>query len=106
MTNEEKNKILQERIVFNKILATIINRQIDLSKPIYVIARFWLNEFQGIEMFTDYGNNDLNDIKDTFQRKYAWKDDKFGITKVSYKLIRVDLTQILNSKGEEVKENA
>ena len=92
--------------IFNFYLSHLINKQKDLSKPIYLIASYWCGVFNGITgIFSTEGDKDLEEIKKQFQDKYAWKENSFGITEQSYRLIKVDLTTILNWDGKEVKEN-
>lgn len=77
---------------FNYVLKHIINQQKDLKQPIYVIASFWLSEFSGIEkVFTSDGDNDLEEIKNLFKERYAPSNVKFGVTEISYKLIKINL---------------
>lgn len=94
----------QEQIkIFNSVLSVIVNRQTDLSQPLYVIAKYWCGRFDGIEtVFTEDGDKDLEEIKKIFDEKYAWKEGMFGVTERSYKLIRVDLTSVLDGFGNEI----
>ncbi len=95
----------QEQIkIFNSVLSAIINEQVNLSQPIYVIAKYWCGRFDGIEtLFTDDGDNDLEEIKKIFDEKYAWKEGMFGVTERSYELIRVNLTGVLDGFGKKIR---
>lgn len=92
----------REQIDFlNQILEEIVNRQVDLSQPIYVIASFWCGRFDGIAtIFSTDGDNDYEEIKKVFMDKYAWKPNQIGVTEQTYGLIRIDLKEILDWKGE------
>lgn len=91
-----------ERDFFNLIISTVINNQKNKKQPIYVIATYWCGVFKGIEKYTTKGDEDLEKIKKDFKSNYAWKNNEFGVTEQSHKLIRIDFTEILDFKGNEV----
>lgn len=92
-----------ERDFFNVIISTVINNQKNKNQPIYVIAKYWCGVFKGIETYTTGGNEDLEKIKKVFKSNYAWKNNEFGVTEQTHKLIRIDFTEILDFKGNEVE---
>lgn len=97
MENEDKRS-------FDHVLRKIINNQIDTKQPIYVIATYWCGRFTKIEdTFTTDGDNDLDEIKKIFREKYAWRKNTMGVTELSHKLIRIDISEVLGVHGEEVK---
>lgn len=88
----EKMRKITTVETFNSVLKYIINQQKDLKQPIYVIASYWLSDFNGIErIFTCDGDNDLEEIKQIFKERYAPSGDTFGVTEISYKLIKINL---------------
>lgn len=88
---------------FNDYLSQIINSQKGNSQPIYVIASFWCGYFNGIEKFSTEGDNDLKEMEQIFQEKYAWKKNQIGVTEQTYKLIKIDFSEILNHCGQKIK---
>ncbi|MGM9969823.1 MAG: hypothetical protein ACI35S_05440 [Anaeroplasma sp.] len=90
---------------FNKVLSIMINKQVNLSQPIYVISSFWLGHFNGFTgMFTTNGDSDLEEIKKLFMERYSWKPHSFGVTEQSFKLVRIDIKCVLDAYGGEVLE--
>lgn len=88
----------------NVVLSGIINVQKDLSQPIYVIASFWCGIFKGITtVITTEGDKDYEEIKKLFMEKYAWKENQIGVTEQTYRLIRIDLKEMLDCEGKEKK---
>lgn len=86
----------------NEILAEIVNQQVDLSQPIYVIASFWCGRFDGIAtIYSTDGDNDFEEIKKVFMDKYAWKENQIGVTEQTYELVRIDLMEILDWEGRK-----
>ena len=94
-----------ERDFYNLIISTIINNQKNKNQPIYVIATYWCGTFKGIETYTTKGDEDLEKIKKVFRSNYAWKNNEFGVTEQTHKLIKIDFTEILDFKGNEVENN-
>ena len=94
-----------ERDFYNLIISTIINNQKNKNQPIYVIAIYWCGTFKGIETYTTKGDEDLEKIKKVFRSNYAWKNNEFGVTEQTHKLIKIDFTEILDFKGNEVENN-
>lgn len=94
----------EEKETFNKILSRIISVQTDLSQPVYVIAKYWCGRFVGIEdTISTEGEKDLDEMKEIFKEKYAWSEERMGVTESSHKLIRIDISKILDLYGMEVK---
>ena len=92
-----------ERDFCNLIISTVINNQNNKNQPIYVIATYWCGVFKGIEAYTTNGDEDLEKTKKVFKSNYAWKNNEFGATEQTHKLIRIDFTEILDFKGDEVE---
>lgn len=93
---DSNNKYEKDKIAFNNILKTMVKLQKNIKQPTYVIARYWLGEFQGIEKtITVDGDNDLEEIKQIFKDKYASDCHSFGITEVSYKILKIDISEVL-----------
>ena len=93
-----------ERDFNNLILSTVINNQKNKNQPIYVIAAYWCGTFKGIETYTTKGDEDLEKIKKVFKSNYAWKNNEFGVTEQTHKLIKIDFTEILDFKCDEVEK--
>ena len=109
--------------LFNEGLSFIINKQKDMKQPIYLIASYWCGIFNGIEdiknkypsfvtehpsiedIFSTDGDNNLEEMKEYFDKHYAWHKDEIGVTEQTYALIKVDIAKILNHRGDEVLEN-
>ena len=83
----------------------MVNNQKNKNQPIYVIATYWRGTFKGIETYTTKGDEDLEKIKKVFRSNYAWKNNEFGVTEQTHKLIKIDFTEILDFKGNEVENN-
>lgn len=58
---------------------------IDLNKKFYLIAQYWLGDF---EKFLKIGDN-KEEIMKIFRDRYTWKEHTFGITEQSHKLLEV-----------------
>ena len=92
--------------LFNEGLSFIINKQKDMKQPIYLVASYWCGIFNGIEdIFSTDGDNNLEEMKEYFDKHYAWHKDEIGVTEQTYALIKVDIAKILNHRGDEVLEN-
>lgn len=85
---------------FNLVLSQIINSQKQEGQPIYVIASFWCGYFNGIVKFSTEGDKDLEELKDYFKKNCAWGNNEIGVTEQTYRLIKIDFSQILDWKGE------
>ena len=94
-----------ERDFYNLIISTIINNQKNKNQLIYFIVIYWCGTFRGIETYTTKGDEDLEKIKKVFRSNYAWKNNEFGVTEQTHKLIKIDFTEILDIKGNEVENN-
>ena len=92
-----------ERDFFNLIISNVINDQKNKNQPIYVIAKYWCGIFKGIETYTTKGDEDLEEIKKFFKSNYACRNNEFGLVEHTHKLIRIDFTEILDFKGNEVE---
>lgn len=85
---------------FNQTLAKIINSQKYPGQPIFVIASFWCGYFDSIIKFSTEGKKDLEEMKTFFNKNYAWKTGQIGVTERTYKLIKIDFSEILDHRGE------
>ena len=71
-------------------------KRIDLEKPFYLIAKYWLGELQG---FIKIGDN-KEEIMQLFKEKYEWNEkNNFGVTEVSYQLLEINAKELLNGFG-------
>lgn len=68
--------------------------KIDLTKTFYLIAEYWLGDF---ERFVKIGDN-KDEIMEVFRERYTWKDNTFGITEQSHKLLEVNAKVIATDK--------
>ena len=95
----------EQMYIFNMGLSQMINSQTDLTQPIYVIASYWLGEFKGVVgIYSCDGDNDFEEIKKFFMERYAWTGTTFGVTEQTYKVMRIDLKEVLNHKGEFIND--
>ena len=60
--------------------------KIDLDKTFYLIAKYWLGEFQGFIKIGD----DKEEIKKIFDERYMWRENTFGVTEESHELLEVN----------------
>lgn len=75
--------------------------KLNLDKPFYLIANYWLGDIQGFVKLGD----DRKEIEKIFQEKYMWKPNTFGVTEESYELLEVNAKvimtdQVIIRKGE------
>lgn len=75
--------------------------KLNLDKPFYLIAKYWLGDIQGFIKLGD----DRKEIEKIFQEKYMWKPNTFGVTEESYELLEVNAKvimtdQVIIRKGE------
>lgn len=63
---------------------------IDLTKTFYLITEYWLGDFV---RFVKIGDN-KDEITELFRECYTWKDNTFGITEQSHKLLEVNANVI------------
>ena len=75
--------------------------KLNLDKPFYLIAEYWLGDIQGFVKLGD----DRKEIEKIFQEKYMWKPNTFGVTEESYELLEVNAKvimtdQVIIRKGE------
>lgn len=77
--------------------------KIDLNKTFYLIARYWLGDLKGFIKIGD----DKKEIMKLFRDRYTWKENTFGVTEESYKLLEVNAKIIMtdqdywNKKGDK-----
>jgi hypothetical protein len=68
----------------------------DLNKPFYLIAEYWLGDLKGFIKIGD----DKEEIEKIFLDKYAWLPGSFGVTEQTYQLLEVNAKEIMNYGGE------
>lgn len=68
--------------------------KIDLNKTFYLIAKYWLGDF---EEFIKIGD-DKEEITKLFEERYMWKPNTFGVTEQSHKLLEVNAKVIMTDK--------
>lgn len=71
--------------------------KLNLDKSFYLIAEFWLGDFQGFVKIGD----DKEEIEKIFLDKYAWLSGSFGVTEQTYQLLEVNAKEIMNYRGEK-----
>lgn len=65
--------------------------KLNLDKPFYLIAKYWLGDIKGFIKLGD----DRKEIEEIFKEKYMWKPNTFGVTEESYKLLEVNAKVIM-----------
>lgn len=68
--------------------------KLNLDKPFYLIANYWLGDIQGFVKLGD----DRKEIEKIFQEKYMWKPNTFGVTEESYELLEVNAKVIMTDQ--------
>jgi hypothetical protein len=68
--------------------------KLNLDKPFYLIAKYWLGEIQGFVKLGD----DREEIEKIFQEKYVWKPNDLGVTEESHKLLEVNAKEIMDDQ--------
>lgn len=68
--------------------------KIDLNKTFYLIASYWSGDFWGFIKIGD----DKEEIMKLFEERYMWKDNTFGVTEESYKLLEVNAKEIMTDQ--------
>lgn len=71
--------------------------KLNLDKPFYLIAEYWLGDIQGFVKLGD----DRKEIEKIFQEKYAWKPNTLGVTEQSFELLELKGKVILDEYGKE-----
>ena len=96
-----KNMSSENKMGFDLVMRQIIKEQKNIKQPIYAIASFWNGEFIKFEnIFTTDGDNDLEGIKKIFRERYAWRKNTLGVTEISHRLIKIDISEVLNELGD------
>lgn len=75
--------------------------KIDLNKPFYLIAEYWLGDLKGFIKIGD----DREEIEKIFLDKYAWLPNTWGVTEQTYQLLEVNAKEIMNYRGERNENN-
>lgn len=65
--------------------------KLNLDKPFYLIAKYWLWDIKGFIKLGD----DRKEIEEIFKEKYMWKPNTFGVTEESYELLEVNAKVIM-----------
>lgn len=71
--------------------------KLNLDKPFYLIAEYWLGDIQGFVKLGD----DRKEIEKIFQEKYALKPNTLGVTEQSFELLELKGKVILDEYGKE-----
>lgn len=71
--------------------------KIDLNKPFYLIAEYWLGDLKGFIKIGD----DREEIEKIFLDKYACLPGSFGVTEQTHQLLEVNAKEIMNYRGEK-----
>lgn len=74
--------------------------KLNLNKPFYLIAKYWLGEFQGFIKIGD----DKEEIKKIFDERYMWRENTFGVTEESHELLEVNAKVIATDQDYFRKE--
>lgn len=75
--------------------------KLNLDKPFYLIAEYWLGDFQGFVKIGD----DKEEIEKIFLDKYAWLPSTWGVTEQTYQLLEVNAKELMNYRGERNENN-
>ena len=68
--------------------------KLNLDKPFYLIAKYWLGDIKGFIKLGD----DRKEIEEIFKEKYMWKTNTFGVTEESYELLEVNAKVIMTDQ--------
>lgn len=68
--------------------------KLNLDKPFYLIAKYWLGDIQGFVKLGD----DRKEIEEIFKEKYMWKLNTFGVTEESYELLEINAKVIMTDQ--------
>lgn len=71
--------------------------KLDLNKPFYLIAEYYLGDFRRFIVVGD----DKEEIEELFLDRYASLPGKFGVTEQTYQLLEVNAKEIMNYRGEK-----
>lgn len=71
--------------------------KLNLDKPFYLIAEYWLGDLKGFIKIGD----DREEIEKIFLDKYAWLPNTWGVTEQAYQLLEVSAKEIMNYRGEK-----
>ena len=70
--------------------------KLDLNKPFYLIAEYYLGDCSHFIVVGD----DREEIEKIFLDKYASLPGKFGVTEQTYQLLEVNAKEIMKYRGE------
>lgn len=68
--------------------------KLNLDKPFYLIAKYWLGDIQGFVKLGD----DRKEIEEIFKEKYVWGPNDLGVTEESHKLLEVNAKEIMTDQ--------
>lgn len=71
--------------------------KLNLDKPFYLIAEYWLGDIKGFIKLGD----DRKEIEEIFKEKYMWKPNTFGVTEERY-VITAKEYDLLNELIDEI----
>ena len=98
MNEEELNAYqigLFAQVGIASAVENVISRQKDAGQPIYVICRWWLGSFSGIEEFSTEGDADLEGLKALYGEKYGSASQRAGSDEYSFTLEKLTISRIL-----------
>lgn len=70
--------------------------KLNLDKPFYLIAEYWLGDLKGFIKIGD----DREEIEKIFLDKYAWLPSTWGVTEQTYQLLEVNAKEIADLKSD------
>jgi len=85
---------------FNKYFSKMVNDY----KPLYAIAFYEMYDFKSL---TGIVGDNYDEIKKIYDEKYAWKRDEIGVTEYNYRIIKIDIKDVLekdNTDNEDYKK--
>ena len=73
---------------FNLVFSEIVNT----FKPLYAIALYDMCDLMSIKIVGD----DLEELKEKYEKDYAWKKNEMGVTEYHYEIIKISVEVIKN----------
>ena len=73
---------------FDIIFSHIVNTY----KPLYAIALYDMYDLKSLKVVGD----DLEELKERYEKDYAWKKNEIGVTEYHYEIIKINIEVITN----------